>query len=135
MSGKLGPVLWQFPATFHRDDERLASAACGAASGTACVRVPARELVCGGRLRAAAGHAVALVIADHGSRPLPAPPSTASWDYIGSTSGIEAGDGNYSRSEILDGRSASITERRTWVYFNNDWEAFAPANARELLER
>ena len=25
-SGKLGPTLWQLPATFRRDDERLASA-------------------------------------------------------------------------------------------------------------
>ena len=25
-SGKLGPVLWQLPESFHRDDERLAAA-------------------------------------------------------------------------------------------------------------
>ena len=52
-SPKLGPVLWQLPPTFQRDDERLARALERLPPGQPRLRVPARELVRGGRLRPA----------------------------------------------------------------------------------
>jgi len=79
-------------------------------------------------------HDVALVIADHGHRALPTPPRTASWDYVRLHFGHRGRRGNYSPSEIHEWASRiRQSERENWVYFNNDWEAFAPANARELL--
>ena len=42
---RLGPVLWQLPANFKRDDERLERLAGGAARGDAHDRVSPPELV------------------------------------------------------------------------------------------
>ena len=44
-SPKLGPVLWQLPANFRRDDARLAGALEQLPAGRHCFDVPARELV------------------------------------------------------------------------------------------
>ena len=44
-SGKLGPIVWQFPANFKRDDDRLGRRAAAAAAGAPLLRVPPRELV------------------------------------------------------------------------------------------
>ena len=63
-SPKLGPVLWQLPPTFRRDDDRLAAALELPAARTPLLRVPPRELVHGRGLRAAARRGVALVIGD-----------------------------------------------------------------------
>ena len=51
---RLGPVLWQLPANFKRDDERLERWLRGAAGGDAHDRVPPPELV---RTRGDAGAA------------------------------------------------------------------------------
>jgi uncharacterized protein YecE (DUF72 family) len=53
-SPKLGPVLWQLPERFHRDDDRLAGRTRVVSSRAARLRVPASELVHERRLRAAA---------------------------------------------------------------------------------
>ena len=42
---RLGPILWQLPENFHRDDERLEGWLAAAARGHAHDRVPSRELV------------------------------------------------------------------------------------------
>jgi uncharacterized protein YecE (DUF72 family) len=46
--------------------------------------------------------------------------------------------GNYSLRE-LESWARRVhrwrAEGRVYVYFNNDWEAFAPRNARELLRQ
>ncbi|HET9719617.1 MAG TPA: DUF72 domain-containing protein, partial [Solirubrobacteraceae bacterium] len=46
--------------------------------------------------------------------------------------------GNYSRTE-LEAWAQRIAvwrqEREVYAYFNNDWEGFAPANARWLARR
>ena len=53
-SGKLGPIVWQFPANFKRDDDRLGRRAAAAAARAPLLRVPPRELVHGAGLQAAA---------------------------------------------------------------------------------
>jgi uncharacterized protein YecE (DUF72 family) len=132
-SGKLGPVLWQLPATFVRDDERLAAALEALPPGRHAFELRHASWYVDEVYALLRRHGVALVIADHPARPLPAPPSTASWDYVRLHFGHRGRNGNYSRSEILDwGARIESSKRETWVYFNNDWEAFAPANAREL---
>ena len=54
-SGKLGPIVWQFPANFKRDDDRARRRATAAAARAPLLRVPPRELVHGAGLQAAAG--------------------------------------------------------------------------------
>lgn len=49
-AGRLGPVLWQLPEGFHRDDEALAAAPGRSAQGAPLLRAPPPELVRGGRV-------------------------------------------------------------------------------------
>ena len=62
-SGRLGPVLWQLPPTFCRDDDRLAEALAqlpeGRTPSSSGIRAGSRQVA--DLLRA---HGVALVIAD-----------------------------------------------------------------------
>jgi uncharacterized protein YecE (DUF72 family) len=133
-SGKLGPVLWQLPATFHRNDERLASALAALPSGRHAFEFRHASWYAEDVYELLRDHDVALVIADHGHRALPFPPRTASWDYVRLHFGHRGRRGNYSSSEIHEWASRiRQSKRENWVYFNNDWEAFAPTNARELL--
>ena len=47
-------------------------------------------------------------------------------------------DGNYSQTELAEWaeRIAEWSRRaEVFVYFNNDWKGFAPANARSLRQR
>ncbi len=53
-SPKLGPLLWQLPENFHRDDDRLAAALEALPARPPRLRVPARELVLQRGVRAAA---------------------------------------------------------------------------------
>jgi uncharacterized protein YecE (DUF72 family) len=136
-SGKLGPLLWQLPPTFRRDDRRLAAT---------LAELPRRlrhafefrheswfseevfEL-----LRA---HGVGLVIADRPeilsfqTRDL-----TAGFVYLRFHSGARGRRGNYSRTELEEWAVAIRSwggTRDVYAYFNNDWEGFAPANAVTL---
>ena len=141
-AGKLGPLLWQLPPTFRRDDDRLAAALREIPQDLrhaiefrhpTWFADPVLEL-----LRA---HDVALVIAD---RPEIASfqldELTAGFTFIRFHHGARGRRGNYSERELeewarrIDGWRS---ERDVYAYFNNDWEGFAPANAlrlRELLE-
>ena len=81
-AGKLGPVLWQLPANFHRDDERLAGwlAALPEGRHTIEFRHPwwfAAEVMAA--LRAAG---VALTIGDHPERPFQTYEATADWRFV-----------------------------------------------------
>jgi uncharacterized protein YecE (DUF72 family) len=141
-AGKLGPVLWQLPETFRRDDERLAGALAAVPPGRHCFefRHPSwfsedvysllREL------------GAALVIGDHPERPFQTHELTAGWTFVRFHHGRRGRRGNYSRTEIEEwaGRIASWRDRGVdvYAYFNNDWEIFAPRDARllkRLLER
>jgi uncharacterized protein YecE (DUF72 family) len=136
---KLGPLLWQLPPTFRRDDERLADALC---------RLPKLEHAFEFRhpswfaddvyslLRE---HRVALVIGDDPRRPFQTHELTASWTLVRFHRGSRGRRGNYSERELHEWarRIRSWPVERAYVYFNNDWEAFAVKNAerlRELLE-
>ncbi len=132
-TGKLGPVLWQLPATFERNDDRLQAALELLPPGLHAFEFRHSSWFTEDIFEILRRHAIAVVIADHLSRPLPTPPSTASWAYVRLHYGHRGRNGNYSRSEILEWADRIRSwQRPAWVYFNNDWEAFAPANAREL---
>jgi uncharacterized protein YecE (DUF72 family) len=139
-AGKLGPLLWQLPPTFVRDDEVLARA----------LDALPRELQHAFEFRHTSwfaddvrqmlrSHDVALVVADrpelHSGLTLD---PTGPLVYVRFHHGSRGRRGNYSLRE-LDAWARRIRrwarERPVWAYFNNDWEGFAPANAQALATR
>jgi uncharacterized protein YecE (DUF72 family) len=135
-AGKLGPVLWQLPPTFERDDERLAAALAALPPGGRHAfefRHPSWFAADVYALLRANG--AALVVADRAS--LPAAPwvDTAGWSYLRFHHGRSGRRGNYSRAELRRW-AGRIRHARgdVYAYFNNDWEGFAVDNARTLRE-
>ncbi len=77
-------------------------------------------------------HDAALVIADHPERPFQTHEATATWAYVRLHYGSRGRRGNYSESELEQWARRLHRWRRDrelFVYFNNDWEAFAPRDA------
>jgi uncharacterized protein YecE (DUF72 family) len=138
-SPKLGPVLWQLPATFKRDDERLAAALEAFPPGRHCFEFrdaswfsePVYEL-----LRA---HGAALVIADRPEvKAFQAHEFTTGWTFVRFHYGSRGRRGNYSETELEEwARRFEEWSREVEVlaYFNNDWEVFAVRNALWLKRR
>ena len=133
-SPKLGPVLWQLPETFHRDDERLAAALEGIPPGRHCFEFRHASWFVEDIYALLREHGAALVIGDHPSRPFQSHELTADWTFVRfhGSSGL---GGDYTDAE-LDTWKRRIAAWRTKVdvfaYFNNDW---AVALSRENFER
>jgi uncharacterized protein YecE (DUF72 family) len=142
-SPKMGPVLWQLPESFRRDDARLAFA---------LEHLPTEH---GERhafefrhpswfhddvLDALREHDVALVIGDRPERPFQRHELTTDFTIIRFHYGHRGRRGNYSESELREWAERIVAWRhraKVYAYFNNDWEAFAPRNAlllRRLVE-
>jgi uncharacterized protein YecE (DUF72 family) len=140
-SPKLGPVLWQLPHTFRRDDERLANALARLPPGRHCFEFRHRSWFSEDVMRLLREHRVALVIADRPQiRDFQTHELTADWTYVRFHAGTRGRRGNYSETELREwaARIRAWPVRETFLYFNNDWEGFAPRNAmrlRELLGR
>ncbi len=121
----MGPVLWQLPANFHRDDDRLGVRARAAPAGPPLLRVPPPELVHSEVYGLLHTYGVALVIGDDSRRPLPPAPLTADWTLIRFHYGRRGRRGNYSETELREwaARIAELrSEAEVLAYFNNDWE-------------
>lgn len=136
--GKLGPILWQLPPNFHRDDDRLAGVLDLLGEGRHAFEFRHQSWFCEPvyeRLREAGA---ALVIADHPERAWSAHEITADWTYVRLHYGSRGRRGNYSGSELATWKrrlAAWRRERDVYAYLNNDWEGFAPRNAIELLPK
>jgi uncharacterized protein YecE (DUF72 family) len=136
-SPKLGPVLWQLPENFHRDDERLGNALAALPEGRHCFefRHPSWfDPHVYERLRA---HDVALVIGDHPKRPFQADELTAGWTFIRFHHGSRGRNGNYSERELEEWglRIERWRERvDVFAYFNNDWQGYAVKNGLRLRD-
>jgi uncharacterized protein YecE (DUF72 family) len=138
-SPKLGPVLWQLPANFKRDDDRLGSALAAFPPGRHCFEFrhpswfaePVYEL-----LRA---HRAALVIGDRPEvKEFQAHEFTADWTFVRFHYGSRGRRGNYSQTELEEwARRFEQWSRDVEIlaYFNNDWEVFAVRNALWLKKR
>jgi uncharacterized protein YecE (DUF72 family) len=138
-SPKLGPVLWQLPATFRRDDDRLALALAAFPPGRHCFEFrhaswfvePVYEL-----LRA---HGAALVIGDRPEvKEFQAHEFTADWTFVRFHYGSRGRRGNYSEAELEEWARRFEdwrNEVEVLAYFNNDWELFAIRNALWLKGR
>jgi uncharacterized protein YecE (DUF72 family) len=138
-SPKLGPVLWQLPANFRRDDERLGAALEALPPGRHCFEFrhatwfvePVYDLL--------RKHRAALVIGDRPEvKEFQSHALTADWTYVRFHYGSRGRRGNYSESELEEWARRFEDWRREveiFAYFNNDWEVFAVRNALWLKRR
>jgi uncharacterized protein YecE (DUF72 family) len=134
-SGALGPVLWQLPANFRRDDERLGAALERLPEGRHAFEFRDESWFCDEVYALLRTHGAALVIGDHPERPFQSHELTAPWTLIRFHHGRRGRRGNYSERELDEwARRIAQWRRRVEVfaYFNNDWEGFAVRNARRL---
>jgi uncharacterized protein YecE (DUF72 family) len=134
---KMGPVLWQLPENFHRDDERLAGALAALPDWRHCFEFRHPSWFCDEVLSLLREHGVALVIGDHPERPFQLHDLTTDWTYIRLHHGSRGRRGNYSRAELERWKrriAAWRSRAEVFVYCNNDWEAFAVRNAAWLRD-
>jgi uncharacterized protein YecE (DUF72 family) len=134
-SPKLGPVLWQLPATFHRDDERLAAALERLPPGRHCFEFRHASWFAPDVYALLRRHRAALVIGDHPERAFQTHDLTADWTFVRLHHGRRGRNGNYSDRELETwARRIAQWRRRVdvYAYFNNDWEGFAVRNALRL---
>jgi uncharacterized protein YecE (DUF72 family) len=131
-AGKLGPILWQLPPHFRRDDDALESALETLSPGRHALEFRNPSWFAEGVYALLNRHDAALVVADRS----PGDPTpwvdTAGWSYVRFHSG-RGRNGNYSAREL-----GAWTDRiarcqgDVYAYFNNDWQGFAVTNARKL---
>jgi uncharacterized protein YecE (DUF72 family) len=136
---KFGPVLWQLPANFRRDDDRLAAVLAALPPGRHCFEFRhaswfVEEVY--GLLRR---HRAALVLADRPEvKEFQSHELTTDWTYVRFHYGSRGRRGNYSERELEEWARRFEDWRRdveVFAYFNNDWEVFAVRNALWLRER
>ena len=138
-SAKMGPILWQLPPTFRRDDDRLRTA-LERLSHTAqrhCFefRHPswfADEVY--GLLRE---HGAALVIGDRPEvKPFQAHVFTADWTFVRFHYGSRGRRGNYSERELEEWvarvEELAASAREVHAVMNNCYRDFAVVNAAQL---
>ena len=136
-SHKLGPILWQLPPNFKRDDELLDRWL------DAARRYPGRHAVefrhrswfepdVYGILHA---HGVALAIGDDPRRDPVPHVLTTDWTFLRFHYGHRGRRGNYSETELREWAARIrdfASEASVFAYFNNDWEVFAVRNALRM---
>ena len=132
-AGKLGPVLWQLPPNFKRDDERLATALRALPAGRHCFEFREPSWFVPEVYELLRAHGAALVIAD---RPevfeFQSQEMTTDWTFVRFHYGHRGRRGNYSRAELEEWAKRVgqwRRDREVFLYFNNDWEGFAIQNA------
>jgi uncharacterized protein YecE (DUF72 family) len=137
-SPKMGPMLWQLPESFHRDDERLAFALDRLPPGRHAFELRHPSWFDEAVLTALRDHGVALAIGDHPERPWQPHALTADFTYVRFHYGRRGRNGNYGPSE-LDAWARELRRLArhadVFAYFNNDWSGFAVRNAIALRER
>ena len=136
-AGRLGPVLWQLPPNFRRDDERLANALERLPPGRHCFEFRDSSWFHADVLELLRGFGVALAIGDRKGLDFQPHAFTSHWSFVRFHYGHRGRRGNYSAAELDEWahRIAGWPVEEVYAYFNNDWEAFAPANARALRRR
>jgi uncharacterized protein YecE (DUF72 family) len=135
-SPKLGPVLWQLPPTFKRDDERLAAALDALPEGRHAFELREPSWYVDEVYALLREHGAALVIPDSPKYPFRELVLTADWTFVRLHHGSRGRRGNYSERELEEWakRIAGWRDGGTdvYVYFNNDWEGFAVRNGLKL---
>jgi uncharacterized protein YecE (DUF72 family) len=135
---KLGPMLWQLPGTFRRDDERLAGALALLPPGRHCFEFRHESWFVPEVYELLRAHGVALVIGDTPERPFQAHELTADWTFVRFHRGTRGRFSNYSKTE-LEEWAQRIEEWAAlgdvYAYFNNDWNGYAVRNGLWLKRR
>lgn len=134
-AAKLGPVLWQLPENFERDDETLAAALALLPDGEHCFEFRHPSWFAAEVNSLLERHGASLVIAHDARRPLPDASPVGSLAYLRLHYGGRGRDGNYSERELGTWRrrlAAWRSRRPVFAYLNNDWNGFAVRNARTL---
>jgi uncharacterized protein YecE (DUF72 family) len=135
---KMGPVLWQLPENFHRDDDRLAEALKALPPGRHTFEFRHRRWFTEDVYALLREHGVALTIGDHPERPFQSHEMTTDWTFVRFHYGARGRRGNYSEAELEQWAKRLDRWRRDveiLAYFNNDWEGFAVRNGLWLRER
>ena len=137
-SPKLGPILWQLPGNFRRDDKRLGLALGRLPAGRHCFEFRHESWFAPEVYELLRAHGVALVIGDHPERRFQAHELTADWTFIRFHYGSRGRNGNYSERE-LEEWAQRIRDWRSrvevYAYFNNDWRGYAVRNGLWLKKR
>jgi len=134
-AGKLGPVLWQLPANFHRDDERLAAALAALPPAQHCFEFRHPSWFAADVYALLEERGAGLALGHDARRPLPDASPVGPFAYLRLHYGRRGRGGNYSERELDRWRRRIAAWRATrpvYVYLNNDWQGFAPRNARTL---
>jgi uncharacterized protein YecE (DUF72 family) len=123
-SAKLGPVLWQLPESFRRDDERLDAALSSFPRGRHCLEFRHESWFQPEVYALLRRQGAALVIGDAPNRPFQTRELTAGWTYVRFHFGGRGRNGNYSDGELDEWRRRIAAWRsrvEVFAYFNNDW--------------
>jgi uncharacterized protein YecE (DUF72 family) len=134
-SPKFGPVLWQLPENFHRDDDRLRNALDNLPRGRHAFEFRHPSWFNEAVYSMLRERDVALVIGDAPTRPFQAHELTTDFTFIRFHHGRRGRGGNYSRTELEEWAARIKKWRReveVFAYFNNDWKAYAVRNAKTL---
>jgi uncharacterized protein YecE (DUF72 family) len=136
-AGRLGPMLWQLPENFHRDDERLSEWLAVLPDGLHTIEFRHPSWFAKPVLDALRSRNVALTVGDHPKRPFQSLEATASWRYVRFHYGARGRAGNYSATELEHWARRIAAWRRShevYAYFNNDGNGNAVRNARQLRD-
>ena len=134
-AGKLGPLLWQLPPNFQRDDERLAAALAGLPDGRHAFEFRHESWFAPETYDLLRRRNVALVIGDTPERRYQSHEMTADWTFVRFHYGSRGRNSNYSDRELSEWAERLRTWRRqveVFAYFNNDWNGYAVRNGRKL---
>lgn len=134
-SGKLGPVLWQLPERFERDDETLAGALAALPLAEHCFEFRHPSWFAADVYALLEENGASLALGDDPRRKLPRASPVGPLAYLRLHYGSRGRDGNYSDRELDAWRrriAAWRSRRRVFAYLNNDWRGFAPRNAKTL---
>jgi uncharacterized protein YecE (DUF72 family) len=133
---RLGPVLWQLPERFHRDEDVLAAALTDLPPGAChCFEFRHPSWFSADVFALLEEKGASLVIGDDNRRPLPDVSPHGPIAYLRLHYGTRGRDGNYSAAELATWRrriAAWRARREVFAYLNNDWRGFAPRNALAL---
>jgi uncharacterized protein YecE (DUF72 family) len=137
-SPKMGPVLWQLPGNFRRDDDRLRSALEQLPAGHHCFEFRHASWFVPEVYDLLRQHDIALVIGDHPERPFQPYELTTDWTFIRFHYGQRGRNGNYSERELEEWAQridAWRSRAEVYAYFNNDWLGYAVKNGLWLRAR
>jgi uncharacterized protein YecE (DUF72 family) len=135
-AGKLGPILWQLPDRFHRDDDRLAAALKALVRGRHCFEFRHASWFCPEVEELLRAHDFALVIGDTPRRPFQTLARTTDWMYIRFHQG-RGREGNYTPAQLREWAPrvrAWAKDGDVYVYFNDDWNGHAVKEALRLKQ-